>query len=150
MSDARMVDDELLRRLDCAWSAQCGPCLNVVNAEVPKLLDENAALTAQLAAALARAEADRAALRDAAFRLKQIQRIVAGDSRSPCGTIAEVVRAALVFIRAALAAAAPATASTCHCRRPVVVPRDMCAACIEFDTDIKCYVGTARQEGGDE
>ena len=36
----------------------------------------------------------------------------------------------------------------CHCGRPVsVAPRDLCGACIEFDTDIKCYVGRAAPEG---
>ncbi len=44
----RLGDDEILRRLECAWSEQCGSCLNFINAEMPLILGEREALKREL------------------------------------------------------------------------------------------------------
>ncbi len=44
----RLGDDEILRRMECAWSEQCGSCLNFINAEMPLILGEREALKREL------------------------------------------------------------------------------------------------------
>lgn len=99
-SDERISDELLLDRLECAWSAQCGVCLNVVNAEVPKVLAELAevdALRAERDAMQARAERLAFSLANTAYIL--------GPAPCSCEGLQAKVDSALRVVRAALAAA---------------------------------------------